>query len=179
MRAAHGQRCTTNHLLVPQKPYKNIDRFGLLNLQTAQLPSSFGCEESQKSFSRDLHCISPRSDGSKAHGTAVADTRISSVCTGDRESNHAGLGGKQLHCSERGPQSEKGFLQSTSPLEQFQPGLEQNRWQSPTNPDRQAKPSTAQQPGTLPSMNSHFKGPTCSDRLPQPPEKVPWGDAPV
>lgn len=50
---------------------------------------------------------------------------------------------------------------------------------APANPDRQAKLRTVQLHGMLPSMNSHFKGLTCSYRLTQPPEKVPWGDARV
>ena len=121
MRTVHGQRGTTNNFLVPQ--YENIDRFGLLNPQTAQALRSFGCKESHKSFSRDLHCIFPKVSHSEAHSTAVADTRISSVCRGDGESNHACLGGKQLGYSEQGLWSEKGFLQSARRLEQFQPGL--------------------------------------------------------
>lgn len=53
MRTVHRQLGTTNNFLVPQQLYKNTDRFGLLNPQTAQAPRSFGCKDSQKSFSRE------------------------------------------------------------------------------------------------------------------------------
>lgn len=47
---------------------------------------------------------------------------------------------------------------------------EQDRWQSPANPDGQAKPSPVQLPGMLPSSSSCLQGPTCSHRLTQPQE---------
>lgn len=59
MRAAHGQRCTTNHLLVPQQLYRNTDTFGLLNLQTAQHHAHLPAR-SPKSPSPGTFTASPR-----------------------------------------------------------------------------------------------------------------------
>lgn len=78
------------------------------------------------------------------------------------------LGGKQLEYLEKGLCGQSrvffkaGASWSSSRL------WEQDRWQSPANPDGQAKPSPAQLPGTLPSASPCLQGPTCSHRLTQP-----------
>lgn len=123
-------------------------RFRLLNPQTAQALRPSGCKDYQKLFSRGLCWVSPRAGGSQSPWQGCScQQHLLWLWRRQRVGSS--------WATAAGAVPGEGFPQSRRCLKLLQLGWEQGRWQSPANPDGQAKSSSL---GHC-QVSSHFTAP--------------------